>query len=167
MADEYPDAEELLTRITEIQAIIEPNSAQSWSPMNAIDNLPFWLTQLRSIPVSPIAPNVYKQSTWQFEVAMVLFRETYDTGFGNQGVTLQIWKDQINTIKQFNLRYGLESTSYTSPPVGYKSDSRVIESEGYIIERIGEHNLVGSAYVLTFEFEVYQSDGAIVAVGGP
>ncbi|MHC4648818.1 MAG: hypothetical protein ACYTBJ_25455 [Planctomycetota bacterium] len=131
MADEYPDGENLLTRITEIQAIIATTSAQSFSPANAVDNLPFWLNNIRALPSEH---NTYRQSTWQFEVPMVLFRETYDGGFGNQATTIQIWNDIINTLKQFRLRPGLESTTYSDPPLGYKSDSLTIESDGYIIE---------------------------------
>ena len=165
MEDTYPNASNILARIAEIQEIIVTTSKATQTPGASVDNLPFWLTVIRAVTPRPDA-HVSRQSMWDFEVAMVLFRERAEMARTNLASMQQISGDMVTTLKEFGLRHNLETPTYPTIPAQFISDSVSIRCEGYVEEDIGNSGiqLAGSAYVLEFGYEVYQSIAAIEGI---
>ena len=158
----YPDNSNILARIKEIQEIIVDTSLASKSPGVNIDNLPYWMNIITNVP---IVPGVRRQSYWEYNIEMGLVRETYETGYFNDGVTLRIADDIVATQKEFRNRANLITPTFTDPPPQYIRDSLNILSQGYTIFP-GEDNagdLVGSQYTLTFRFMILQSQAEVDA----
>lgn len=155
-SDTYPDADNLLARIAEIQEIIVPTSKAVSTPATSVDNLPFWLTIIRTITPQP---GVHRQSLWAFQVEMILFRSTIELAAKNPGIINQINSDMISTLTQFGLRKNLETPSYPAAPDGFSDDSVRIQGEGY-----SEHlksGFAGSSYTMQFSYEIFESISAI------
>jgi hypothetical protein len=157
-SDVYPDGDNLLARIAEIQEIIVTTSKAIQTPAGNADNLPYWLTIIRTIAPQQSGV-VYRQQLWTFQVEMVLFRSTIAVAAKNLAIIQQINSDTINTIKQFGLRKNLETPTYPTAPDGFVPDSVRIQGEGYS-EHI-ESGLAGSSYTMQFSYEMFESMSAI------
>jgi hypothetical protein len=162
--DVYPDDDNIFERIAEIQQIIVTKSATPKTPIASVDNLPYWLMVIRNIATGQTA-RVDRQSFWDFEIAMTLYRERADLAQKNYGVISQINTDMINTMKQFELRRSLITPTYPTPPEQLVPNSLTIQCEGYTQDDIGDDGaeLAGSFYVLQFRYEILQSIEAVEA----
>jgi len=158
-SDVYPDGENLLARINEIQEIIVTTSKALSTPAGNVDNLPFWLTIIRTIiPVT----GVYRQSLWPFQVEMVLFRSTIAVAAKNPGIINQINLDLVSTLKQFGLRKDLKTPNFPTAPDGFEPDSLRIQGEGY--SEHPEAGFAGSSYTMQFSYEIFESIAAIEGI---
>ncbi|KKM83552.1 hypothetical protein LCGC14_1308280 [marine sediment metagenome] len=157
--DVYPDGENLLARINEIQEIIVTTSKALPTPAGNVDNLPMWLTIIRTIvPVR----GVQRQYLWPFQVEMVLFRSTIAVAAKNPGIINQINLDLINTLTQFGLRKNLQTPTFPTTPDGFEPDSVRIQGEGY--SEHTETGFAGSTYTMQFSYEIFESISAIEGI---
>ncbi len=158
-SDTYPDGDNLLDRITEIQEIIVTTSKGLKTPAGNVDNLPMWLTIIRTIVPTG---GVYRQSQWDFQVEMVLFRSAMAVAAKNPGIITKINLDLVNTLAQFGLRKNLETPTYPTAPDGFMPDSVRIQGEGY--NEHTEAGFAGSTYTMQFSYEIFESISAIEGI---
>jgi hypothetical protein len=158
--DTYPDDDNIFERISEIQQIIVTKSATPKTPIASVDNLPYWLVVIRNISTEK---GVDRQSFWNFEIAMTLYREKADLAQKNYGVISLINTDMINTVKEFELRRNLQTPTYPTTPAGLVPQSLTIQCEGYTQDAVGNDGdeLSGSFYVIQFQYEIWQSLAAV------
>jgi len=160
-SDVYPDGDNLLARIAEIQEIIVTTSKAVQTPRGSVDNFPFWLTVIRSI-VPEEGRLTYRQLVWPFEVEMILFRGQAELASKNLGMIQQINTDLITTVRQFSLRKNLETPTYPDPPDGFVADSVRIQGLGYTED--DSSGFAGSSYTMQFRYEIFQSIAAIEGI---
>lgn len=158
--DIYPDDDNIFERIAEIQQIVATKSATPKTPIASVDNLPYWLVVIRNISTEK---GVHRQSFWNFEIAMSLYREKADLAQKNSGVMSLINSDMITTVKEFELRRNLWTPVYPTTPLGLVPNSLTIQCEGYTQDEVGKDGseLSGSFYVLQFQYEILQSVEAV------
>jgi hypothetical protein len=158
--DIYPDDDNIFERIAEIQQIIVTQSTSPKTPIASVDNFPYWLMVVRAIPTEK---GVDRQSFWNFEIAMTLYREKANLAQIDYGVMSLINSDMINTVKQFELRRNLWTPTYPTTPLGLVPQSLTIQCEGYTQDAVGTDGseIAGSFYVLQFQYEIRQSIEAV------
>jgi|GEM_PF-2503182 len=153
-----PDLDNYIKRIIEIQRVIIPTSATTYTPRNGAGNYPYWVTLARTTSLNPINT---ADSRLTFAVDMLLIRGPSMSGYDSQ-LEAVLLADMM-TITSYFMRYrNFVTATYPAIQSFYVPDSaRLTRIERFDGQVQGDANVVGSFYTLEWQHRLVKDTTSI------